>query len=82
MSEKELVLYHNHSFKNRKEIEESNECGCFYCQRIFHSNEVEEYIDEGQTAICPYCGIDSVIGNASGVHLTALFLLCMNKRWI
>ena len=28
MSEKELVLYHNHSFKNRKEIEESNECGC------------------------------------------------------
>ncbi len=49
-------------------------------------SEIEEWIDEdenevGQTALCPKCGIDSVIGSKSGVPLTKEFLECMNQVW-
>ena len=35
----------------------------------------------GQTAICPFCGIDSVIGDRSGVPITKEFLSGMNQVW-
>ena len=34
-------------------------------ERIFDAIEVEDYIDDGKTALCPYCSVDSVIGDAS-----------------
>jgi len=33
------------------------------------------------TALCPRCGIDSVIGSASGYPITADFLLMMRKYY-
>ena len=33
---------------------------CVYCQKFCFTEEIEIYID-GVTAICPHCGIDSVI---------------------
>jgi hypothetical protein len=52
----------------------------------FQPNEITEWCDEdsmgaGQTALCPRCGIDSVIGSASGFPLTPEFLEAMNRRW-
>ncbi len=47
--------------------EKPRKCGCYYCERIFQSDEIKEWIygdnpaDRNGTAICPYCGIDSVI---------------------
>lgn len=35
----------------------------------------------GQTASCPYCGIDAVIGDASGYPLTPEFLDAMRGQW-
>lgn len=54
---------HN-SFKNRKALEEAGVCGCYHCGEIFpYPKEIPEeyFVDNGQTLICPYCGIDSVI---------------------
>ncbi|HEY5771822.1 MAG TPA: cytoplasmic protein, partial [Chitinophagaceae bacterium] len=49
-------------------------CGCFYCVGIFKSAEIIEWTDEdnpkGQTALCPICGIDSVIGDKSNFPIT------------
>lgn len=76
------VLAHSHSMRNRQEIGESTSCGCFHCHAIFPPTEVVEWVDEGdQTALCPYCGIDSVIGSASGYPITRAFLGQMRKRW-
>jgi len=50
-------------FKNYKQIFESEICGCFFCIRIYSKNEIVEWVDDGQTALCPYCEIDSVIGD-------------------
>jgi hypothetical protein len=57
-------------------------CGCFYCLRIFDPYEIEEWIeDEEDTALCPYCGIDSVIGESAGYPLTGAFLEEMQRYW-
>jgi hypothetical protein len=49
------------SFKNKDEIISSEICSCFYCLAKFTPNEINEWVDEGSTAICPKCGIDSVV---------------------
>ncbi len=56
--------FHAHSSKHRSEIEQSALCGCFYCLEIFSPADVEEWCDDGETVICPKCGIDAVLGNA------------------
>lgn len=78
----ELKQWHIHSFKNKTEIEKSEECGCFYCQAVFSSSEVVDYIDEGLTALCPRCGMDTVIGDASGINISKDFLHNMFEKWI
>ncbi|GEM85135.1 MAG: hypothetical protein KatS3mg074_758 [Meiothermus sp.] len=72
---------HRHSTRHRAEVLQSELCGCFYCLRIFTPSEIEEWVDEGQTALCPYCGIDTVLGSASGVHLSEDFLSQMRERY-
>jgi len=47
---------------------------------------IEEWVDEdaagvGQTALCPRCGIDSVIGDQSGYEISASFLAKMHSYW-
>ena len=72
---------HDHCSRNRKEILDSEECGCFYCEEIFSSSEIRDWIDRDQTALCPKCGIDSVIGAQSGFPVTKDFLNEMNRYW-
>ena len=76
-----LQQAHDHSFKSRAELEKSELCGCFYCEKTFSPAAIAEWIDDGQTAMCPFCGIDSVIGSASGFELSKDFLHRMNERW-
>ena len=64
MKKKKNKLYdklHKKSSYHRKELESSRICGCFYCCRIYAPKEIYEWCDGDQTAICPRCGIDSVL---------------------
>jgi uncharacterized paraquat-inducible protein A len=70
-----------HSARHRGEIAASTVCGCFYCQSIFQANEIRDWVNDGQSALCPRCGINSVIGDASGFPLSPVFLAKMNQRW-
>lgn len=73
---------HKHSSNNKIEITESDTCGCFYCKELFVPTEVKEWIhDKEQTAICPYCKTDSVLGNKSGYEITRELLDAMSKKW-
>jgi hypothetical protein len=36
-------------------------CGCFCCLQTFPAAEVVDWIDDGETPLCPYCGIDAVL---------------------
>jgi hypothetical protein len=82
-----LVDAHRHCGLNRDEIAASSLCGCFYCLKTYAPTEITEWIDdrirgtEGRTALCPKCGIDSVIASASAYPITEAFLGAMRRRW-
>jgi len=51
--------------------------------KIFHTSEITDWIQdkEDKTAVCPFCGIDSVIGESSGYPIKREFLQQMNQHW-
>jgi uncharacterized CHY-type Zn-finger protein len=57
--------FHKHSFKNYKELSKSNIIGCFYCFHKFEFAQIKEWVDNGQTGLCPNCNTDSLVGNIS-----------------
>jgi hypothetical protein len=85
VADPDYISAHKQCIRHREEILRSEVCGCFYCLEIFKPQEIFEWIDEqnpaGQTALCPRCGIDSVIGSASGYPITLDFLTAMNRHW-
>lgn len=80
-----LYSLHHSTFRNEKQVKNSKVCGCFYCGSIFRPEDVEQWCDEDgdgdPTALCPRCGIDSVIGDACGVNVTPAFLHLMNAEF-
>lgn len=78
---------HYFSNNHKPELEKDNVCGCFYCGKIFSPAEIKEWIvgnnpcDRRGTAVCPYCEIDSVIGESSGYPITDEFMEIMHKVW-
>jgi len=77
---------HRHSIHHRAEIEASTICGCFNCRAIFPPAAITEWTDTGnpepeQTAMCPDCGIDAVLGDKSGFEIEVKFLRAMQRRW-
>ena len=77
----DLVAAHKTSSKHRQLLSESETCGCFYCLDTFDYQNIDTWCDDRNTAICPSCGIDSVIGAASGYPITEEFLTAMKKHW-
>lgn len=75
---------HERSIFHEKEINESQKCGCFYCKNIFESKRITEWVDEqdfrGKTALCPNCGIDSVLSDKLPIE-DKEFLRTMNKKY-
>lgn len=52
-------------------------CGCFYCLNIYNSLDINKWIYNGRTALCPKCGIDAVLAYEEDVD----FLMRMHDRW-
>jgi hypothetical protein len=79
------IAAHEGSIYHRHILLESESCGCFFCLAIFSPGEIVKWVDEvdqvGTTAICPKCGIDAVIGSASGCPVTQDFLRQMQRYW-
>ena len=82
MSNKDIDLEKakEHAAHNRQSLTTEQVCGCFFCQRIFGSKEIA-WPDDDDTAMCPYCGIDAVIGESSGLPITKQFLRSMREFW-
>lgn len=78
---KRLSKAHAHTSHNRDELMHSSLCGCGSCAKIFPVSEITEWVDGGETALCPHCGVDILIGDASGIDLTPEFLGEMSRRY-
>jgi hypothetical protein len=72
---------HGHSANHRAELLASELCGCFYCLATFAPAAIVEWVDDDTTALCPRCGIDSVLGSKSGHPLTHQALSQMQRTW-
>ena len=81
MTEPDYISAHKRASRHRAELEESGICGCLYCLQVYQPAEIQEWIDDETTALCPHCGIDSVIGAKSGYPITENFLLKLKEHW-
>lgn len=76
----QLKAAHKHCSRNRDAINKSAVCGCFYCLQTFTAGEVRKYTHP-EDALCPRCGIDSVLADESGLPMTQPFLQAMYDYW-
>ena len=76
-----VVAAYKHSSGHHHELVSSESCGCFYCLEVYSPLEILDWVDDGKTALCAKCGIDSVIGSSSGYPITKEFLKEMNNYW-
>ncbi len=82
-------IIHSKCGWHEEDIIKSKVCGCFYCLSIFCPIEIKEWIEEpdhcrrgpGKTAICPRCGIDSVLPDNIGHDITVEFLKLMQNKY-
>lgn len=78
---------HRFSSNHMQQLRQDSVCGCFHCEKIFSPSQITKWIladndcDARGTAVCPYCGIDSVIGESSGFPITGEFLNGMGHFW-
>lgn len=62
---------------NHTAIASDTVCGCYFCLTVFTGGAIEEWADEGTTALCPRCGVDAVL---PGVNDTDI-LAATHERW-
>jgi hypothetical protein len=78
----DYIKAHKYSSNHREQLLKDTKCGCFYCLTIFNPKEISDWVEDiSGTAICPYCGIDSIVGVSSGYPITKEFLQKMNNYW-
>lgn len=78
--EREASRLHRHTRANRTELEASEVCGCIACERIYFPSEIVRWVNE-ETALCPHCGVDAVVGSASGIPIMPGVLRRAHERW-
>lgn len=71
---------------NRGAVQDSRQCGCYGCGAIFCATDVTTWTDAIRkqhpvTALCPRCGVDAVLPDAS-IEVTAELLELLRRYWI
>ncbi len=78
----DIIKAHEFCTNNKEALKNDKKCGCFYCLEIFEPSRIKKWIkDNAGTAVCPHCGVDSVIGESSGYPITKEFLEKMKEYW-
>jgi hypothetical protein len=66
---------------NREALAKSKKAGCYYCLTIYAASEVVRFLPPEDTALCPYCGIDSVLADQSPYELKVEILEELHIFW-
>ena len=88
-----LLAAYRYVSNNWEQIEASKMCGCCNCTEIFPAEQIVAWtgldfddVDnpdavKQQTALCPKCGSEAVLGDKSGFPINTGFLARMNEAW-
>lgn len=89
----ELLAAYRYTSNNWLQIGASKVCGCCSCLHLFRPDEIVAWtgldlrnMDDpeaigNQTAMCPRCGREAVLGDKSGFPVTVGFLSRMSEAW-
>lgn len=66
--------------QHRAAIQAASTCACFFCFKKFPATEIKTWVDANQTALCPHCGIDAVLGAGEGFRIDDRFLRKMHQH--
>lgn len=69
------------SICNMPALKNATLAGCYRCISIFPPSDITETTDDGQTAMCPKCGVDSVLPDTPDFAINIDSLTRLNKRW-
>ncbi|MDT4761635.1 hypothetical protein [Sphaerochaeta sp. PS] len=79
---------HKATIFHEKEVLASSSCTCFYCGHQFDPQQEEHLYwtdlshPQSKTLVCPMCGIDCIIGSASGFPITdPEFIMACTEQW-
>ena len=72
---------HTYSTHNRKMVESSEKCHCYFCRGTVDSGDVTSYTDGGETAVCPRCGVSALIPDCVDEEINANVLHDMHEYW-
>ena len=76
----QMERLHAYATHNKELIEKSDRCYCFHCKSIMESREIERYLEE-KTALCPKCGIDSIIPDVIDESIDETVISEMRDYW-
>ena len=59
----------------------SRQAACYQCYETYSPSEIQDYCDDGQTCLCPKCGIDSVIFSSEPEGIKVSLLQVMRSYY-
>ena len=77
----DLIKAHAFSSHHKEKLLNDKICGCFYCGQVFAPSKITDWLETEDTGLCPYCGIDAIIGESCGYPITTDFLKHMREAW-
>jgi hypothetical protein len=82
VSRSEVKKALKHSINNADEVKASDQAGCFHCLEVFDVSEIEDWTEteSGESAVCPHCDVEAVIGDGAGFPLTEEFLTVLRDE--
>ncbi len=66
LTEEQLQSYYSRIRSNDREILNSDTCSCVFCRQTYSARDISDWIrnpDGTLNAVCPICGMDTVIGD-------------------
>jgi hypothetical protein len=69
-------IHRNETIYNKPILLDSPDCGCFNCLKVFKPDTIVEWVDSNTTALCPHCGVDSVMPTRNKDTMIG-----MNSKW-
>jgi len=60
-----LQTAYEHSRLNRRFMGAGADCRCFHCLHAFSAEQINHWVDNGETALCPKCSVDAVLSGRS-----------------
>lgn len=82
-----LMDYHKAATHNKEALLRSDRIRCFYCLSFIPKHMVRhwrvgEWVDrDDSTGLCPFCGIDALIGDDSGLLLEDHIFQELHNYW-